>query len=178
MKSIVLYKSKYGNTQTYAKWIAAALGWELRDFANFKQSEIKNYDHVIFGSGVYMGKMNKIKCVLKWFKEKPIIIFACAGNNNDETEIERMLENNFSQEQRAFHTFFYLPGGVDFTKVKGPFKIMLNVFRKVLEKKKHRTADEEAILAGFHHPTNYVDERHIEGIVSYAKQITEESLEC
>src|SRR6056297_609172 len=96
-----------------------------------------------------MGKMNKIKKVLKWFKEKPIIIFACAGNNNVEKDINDIKNNNFNEEQLAFHKFFYLPGGVDFSKVKGIFKIMLNVFKKYLEIKKIKHRRKKQSLRGF-----------------------------
>lgn len=171
MKNIVLYKSRYGNTFQYATWIAEDLGWELRDFSEFRKEEIDDYQNIIFGSGVYMGKMNQIKKVLEWFKGKPIIIFACAGNHNVEKDIDVIKKNNFTSEQLAFHQFFYLPGGVDFSKVKGVFKMMLDVFRKVMEKKKNRTQDQEAILEGFYHPTNYVDKKEIEAIVAFAREV-------
>ncbi|MHB1154691.1 MAG: flavodoxin domain-containing protein [Eubacteriales bacterium] len=122
MKNIVLYKSKYGNTFQYAVWIAEELGWEIRDFSKFKKAEINSCQNVIFGSGVYMEKKNKLKKVFEWFKEKPIIIFACAGNNNTEKDIDDIKRNNFSKEQLEFHKFFYLPGGVDFSKVKAFLK--------------------------------------------------------
>ncbi len=170
MKNIVLYKSRYGNTFRYASWIAEELGWELRDFSEFKKAEINACRTVIFGTGVYMGKMNKLKKVLGWFKEKPVIVFACAGNNNSQKDIDDILRNNFTGEQAEFHKFFYLPGGVDFSKVKGISKAMLNVFKKVMEKKKNRTKDEDAILEGFYHPTNYVDRKEIRAIVEYARK--------
>ena len=171
MKNIVLYESKSGNTLQYATWIAEELGWEIRTLSNFKKSEISNYQNIIFGSGVYMGKMNKIRKVQRWFKDKPIIIFACAGNNNVEKEINDIKENNFSKEQLVFHKFFYLPGGVDFTKATGIQKKMLNVFKSVLQSKKNKTKDEEAILDSFYKPTNFVHKKEIEKIVSYAKDL-------
>ncbi len=171
MKNIVLYKSKYGNTYQYATWIADELQWEIRDFSKFTKAEVNNYQNIIFGSGVYMGRMNKNKKVLQWFKDKPIIIFACAGNNNVEKDIEDIKNSNFNQEQLAFHKFFYLPGGVDFSKVKGIYKMMLNVFQKIMERKKNKTKEEEAILKGFYSPTNYVNKEQIQEIVSYAKKI-------
>lgn len=171
MKGIILYKSRYGNTKQYAEWLAQDLDFEVRDFSKFKKSEIDNYDQIVFGSGVYMSKMDKIKKVLKMFKDKPIIIFACAGNAGVEKEIEDIKMNNFKNNELAFHQFFYLPGGVDFSKVKGFMKFMINVFRKVMEKKKNRTYEEEQILKGFSEPTNFVDKKHIAAMVEYIKNI-------
>ncbi len=167
MRGIVLYKSKYGNTLQYATWLSSKLGFALRDFSKFKPNELSDYDVFIFGSGVYMGKMNKIKKALKLFKNQKLIIFACAGNNNVEAEINIIKKSNFTKDELAKNAFFYLPGGVDFSKVKGLFKPFLNVFRKMLEKKKNRSFDEEQILKGFTEPTNYVDISHIDQIVTY-----------
>lgn len=167
MNNIVLYKSKYGNTLQYATWLSETLHFELRDFKDFKKREIKNYQTIIFGSGVYMGKMNKVKKVLKWFQDKPIIIFACAGNLNVERDIEDIKKANFTPEQLVYHHFFYLPGGVDFTKLKGLMKSMVKFFINMIEKKKDKTPDEMAILDGYQHPSHYVDKKYIEEIVNY-----------
>ena len=37
MNSIVIYKSKYGSTESYAKWIADELGCEAVDAKNMTQ---------------------------------------------------------------------------------------------------------------------------------------------
>lgn len=174
MKNIVLYKSRYGNTKQYATWMAKALQWELRDFSDFRKEEAGHYDKIIFGTGVYMGKMNKLDKALTMFKDKPIVIFACGGNNNDPDEIEVIRKRNFTETQLAFHRFFYVPGGVDFSKVKGPFRLMLGVFRKVMERKNNRTADEDAILEGFTNPTNFVDRKHIEPILEAVRNASSE----
>ncbi|MFA7127296.1 MAG: flavodoxin domain-containing protein [Bacilli bacterium] len=170
MKNIVLYQSKYGNSFQYASWIAENLGWELCDLSHFKKNQINDYNHIIFGSGVYMGKMNKIKKILRWFKNKPIIIFACAGNNNVQKEIDDIKKQNFTDQQLKQHHFFYLPGGVDFSKVTGISKMMLKAFKKFMEAKKNKTDDQIAILNSFTNPTNYVDKSHIEKISIYVKK--------
>ncbi len=170
MKGIILFKSRYGNTRQYAKWLAEDLNFELRDFSKFKKKEIANYDQIIFGSGVYMNKMDKIQKVLKMFRDKPIVIFSCAGNPGIEKEIEDIKMYNFHHDELSFHHFFYLPGGVDFSKVTGFMKFLINIFRKILEKKKNKTYEEEQILKGFTDPTHYVDRKHIKKIVEFIHQ--------
>lgn len=169
MKGIVLYKSKYGHTYTYAKWIQEALGFELRDFSKFKQKEIPNYETIIFGSGVYIGKMNQIKKVLQMFSSKSIVIFACGGHPGVEKEIAVLKETNFTEADLQKHVFFYLPGGVDYTKMKGIKKCMVSFFCKMLEKKENRTPDEEAMMSGFTNPTYYVDQKEINNLVEFVK---------
>lgn len=173
MNSIVLYKSKYGNTLQYAKWIGEALNCEVRDFKYFKIKEIKNYQNIVFGSGVYMGKLNQIRKVLKMFASKPIVIFACAGHLFDQNEIHKLKTNHFTQNQLSFHQFFYLPGGVDFTKLTGLMKKMVGFFLKMIEKKDNKTQEEIDILEGYYHPTNYVDKKYIVELVNYIETQTQ-----
>ena len=39
MKTIVVYRSKYGSTKKYAEWISAELGCEMLEF---KEAKIEN----------------------------------------------------------------------------------------------------------------------------------------
>lgn len=145
----------------------------LRDFSSFKKTEIHDYENVIFGSGIYMRKMRGIRKVLDWFKDKPIMIFACGGNNNVEKDIEVIRKDNFTEEQLSFHLFFYVPGGVDFSKVGGFYKYVMKLVRRIMMNKKDKTKEEMAILDGFDHPTDFVDKRHIGEIISYVKRNNE-----
>lgn len=170
MKGIVLYRSKYGHTRRYATWLSESLEWELKELSDFKKKEVKDYDHVIFGTGVYINRMKGIRRVMRLFKEKPIIVFACGGNDGVEEEIERIRTRNLTKDQQDFHTFFYVPGGLDFTKVKGLLGPMMKLSHRMLEKKKDRTKEEEDFLKGFTEPTDLVDRKHTEAILEYVKK--------
>jgi menaquinone-dependent protoporphyrinogen IX oxidase len=43
MKSIVIYKSKYGSTKTYAEWIASELSCEAVDAKNIRAEQLVDY---------------------------------------------------------------------------------------------------------------------------------------
>jgi menaquinone-dependent protoporphyrinogen IX oxidase len=171
MKGIVVYKSKYGHTLRYATWISEALDWDLRELSDFKKREVKDYDHVLFGTGVYINRMKGIKRVKRLFQKKPIIIFACGGNAGVEEEIERIKKRNLTKDEQDFHTFFYLPGGLDFSKVKGLLGPMMKLSHRMLEKKKDRTKEEEDFLKGFTDPTDLVDRKHIEAILEHVRNL-------
>ena len=73
---IVLYKSAYGFTKKYAEWIAEDLNCDYIDINSFDFN--KNYRTIIFGGGLYAGKINGIKKLVKNFnkiKNKNIIVF-------------------------------------------------------------------------------------------------------
>jgi menaquinone-dependent protoporphyrinogen IX oxidase len=170
--NIVLYRSKYGHTLQYATWIANALNAELRAFDAFKKKEIANYDTIVFGTGVYVGAMNGIKKALKMFANKSIVIFACGGNAGVEADIKQIKDHNFTAEQLAYHSFFYLPGGLDLSKVKGIMKFFMNMGKKALQAKQDKTKDDIEFLKGFEQPTYYVDEANIASLVDFVRSRT------
>ena len=49
MNAIVLYKSKYGSTKTYAKWIAKELSCEAKEAKGVKIDDLLSYDTIIYG---------------------------------------------------------------------------------------------------------------------------------
>jgi len=54
-RTIVIYKSKYGATDRYAKWISEELDCPMVELSDFKKKEIENYDNIIYGGGVHAG---------------------------------------------------------------------------------------------------------------------------
>ena len=54
-RTIVLYTSKYGAAETYAQWIAEALGCQAVSLDKFSKKELQGYDTVIYGGGVQAG---------------------------------------------------------------------------------------------------------------------------
>ena len=56
MKRIaVIFSSKYGATKKYATWISEELGADLFNKKRADPSQIKSYDLVVYGGGLYAG---------------------------------------------------------------------------------------------------------------------------
>ena len=53
MSTIVVYKTKYGSTKTYAEWIAEELGCVAVDAKSIKADDLLMYDTVIYGGGLF-----------------------------------------------------------------------------------------------------------------------------
>ena len=60
MNTVVIYKSKYGSTRTYAEWISKELECEIYDAKNIKADDLLKYDAIIS-----LGNNNSI---YKYFK--------------------------------------------------------------------------------------------------------------
>ncbi len=165
---LVTYLSQTGHSKTYATWLSEALNADLIPFQSLKRKDVKKYRLIVFGSGVYMGRIRGIKKAKKMFVNQHALYFACGGHLNDEKEIQKLIESFFKGEEDSF---YYLPGGLDYSKVKGPMKWMLTLVKTMIEKKKEKTEDELKMLDGFYHPTNFVDRIYIEPILNAIKSI-------
>ena len=78
MKSIVIYKSKYGSTRDYANWIADELGCDAIDAKNVKIGDLSGFDNIVFGGGLYAEMIAGITLISKnldKLKDKKIAVF-------------------------------------------------------------------------------------------------------
>jgi menaquinone-dependent protoporphyrinogen IX oxidase len=65
MKGLVIYKGRYGATKQYAMWIGQELELAVASADRFPQGYLNDYDFVIIGSSVYIGKLE----IAKWLKK-------------------------------------------------------------------------------------------------------------
>ena len=60
MKSIVIYSSKTGFTERYARWIAEDLQCTCKPIKDVNSSELSDYDCVIYGGWLMAGNIKDI----------------------------------------------------------------------------------------------------------------------
>jgi len=114
MKGIVVYKSKYGATEQYAQMIGAALNFTLKNANEISYEQLENYDIVIAGSSIYIGKI-----LLKdWLKKneavllkKKVALFIVGGEPVSEKEkTQKYFTDNVSMQLLSKCKTFYLHG--------------------------------------------------------------------
>ena len=75
---LVVYKSRYGAVERYAKWIAEKLECEAMPVSQVKTATLLEYRMLIFGGGLYMGRINGISSLTRRFQEladKTLFVF-------------------------------------------------------------------------------------------------------
>ena len=61
MKALILYRSQYGSTERYARWIQEELSAQADHIGNLEKYDMKDYDLIIVGEGVYAGQLKTPK---------------------------------------------------------------------------------------------------------------------
>lgn len=191
-KTIVIYKSKYGTTEQYAKWIAEELSCPSVSIDDFKKSELKQYDTIIYGGGIQAGGIRELDKFLKWIKsdlkilsmyrvgkimkedviksgveEKKILIFAVGINIDNEAAREQLREINFPKQYMKELPCFCLPGAYDPAKLQGADKGVMKMAMNMLKGKRELdvTEDDRQLLLRMENGCDLIDRKRIEPII-------------
>ena len=171
----VVYKSKYGSTKKYAAWIAIKLDADLYEISDIRKSDLAKYETIIYGGPLYAGKIKGINLVNKNYdilKEKKIIIFTVGLSSKFEEIKEAILKSNFKEDEREKINLFYLRGAFNYNQLGVLDKMLMNVMKLSLKKKKIDELDEDSkgMLKAFENPVDFTDKKLVNEIVDFASK--------
>ncbi len=172
MKAIVIYKSKSGYTETYAKWIAEELKCNLKQAYDVESDELQKYDVIIYGGGLYSVGINGISLIKKNYSllaNKKIIVWATGANPGRENELLHVWNHNFTKAELEHIKTFYLRGGFDYKKLSAKDKILMSMLKIKLKSKKYRTEDEQGMLAAYDIAEYHCNKENIKNLIQYVK---------
>lgn len=138
MKRIIVYVSKTGFTEKYAKWLAEKVGCECIPID--KAFHLADYDQVIFASWLCAGKIKK----LDWYKklkktDKVILVTGASPMENEDTKLS--LKKNFKENEWKDYHVFYVESGLNYEKMRGLNRIVMKLVSK-MTKKNHSSVNQ------------------------------------
>ncbi len=113
MKTLVVYRTRYGSTREYAEWIAEDLGADVRPMDQVRAADIAPYDTVIVGGYVRMGKIQGADFLVKHANElsqKRLFFFSVAGAPAQSPDREVWFQNSVPESFRSRVAHFPLRG--------------------------------------------------------------------
>ena len=168
-KVAVVYRSKSGYTEKYAKWIAKAVNADLLRGEKTRPEDLMDYDTIVYGGGLYAVGINGLKLITDNYdklKSKKLIVFSLGASPVRPAIVEEVKNKNLTKEQQETIDFFLLRGGFDKRKLTPIDSILMKLMRINLKMKKNPTPDERGMLNAYTHPVDFTDEKLIEPIVS------------
>ena len=169
MSGIILYKSKYGATKKYAEWISEATGFRCVETKNAKLDEVKKYDTIVLGGGIYAGGIAGISFLRKHFKElkeKKIVVFTDGASPYDESFFNQLVAQNLKDELAKIPCF-YCRGAYDLENMGFADKTLCKMLIKSLAKKDPKELEvwEQALLEGKDKKCDWTDRSNIAPIL-------------
>ncbi len=175
-KIAVVYKTKYGSTQKYAKWVAKALDADLFETAKADAKRMDAYHTIILGGGLYAGGILGADFITKnieRFKEKNIVVFTVGLANPKLTDYSKIIQKNFSPELRKAIKFYHFRGAIDYKNISVLHKGMMALLVKMAAKTDEKERDDETnqMIETYGKTVDFTDESSIEELVSYCKAL-------
>lgn len=177
MKTIVVYKSKYGHTGKYAKLIASRLDADLFSSGVIGLGDIKKYDTIVFGGGIYasgIAGLNLIKNNMKHLKDKNIVVFTVGLTNpSSENEMKKIVDRSFTSEMKEKVKVFHLRGGMDYKKLSILHSLGMYMMKTIVSKKADnlKTEDDLMRLKTYGEKIDFFDKDSIDTLVVYTKKL-------
>ena len=195
-RTIVLYTSKYGAAETYARWIAEALGCQAVSLDKFSKKELQGYDTVIYGGGVQAGGVRGLEQFTKWIKgdlklrqmakrgtiseaeaagsgafDRQYYIFAVGISLDSEENRLQLRDINFDKNWLRELPCFFLPGAFDPAKLAGVDKAIIKVATKMfLDKSEAQAAAEDMqVLRYFETGCDLIDRTRTTALIEAVK---------
>lgn len=176
-KILLTYASKYGATETYARWIGDALEIEPIPYKKVSADDLASCSTLIHGGGLYGGGIAGSKLITKnsgILLEKHLVVFTVgiSSAGNSET-FNPVIEQNFQPELRERITFFHLRGGMDYKKLSFLHKTMMGAMRKALQNKKPEelSADDTDLLEAYDKKADFTDRDSLSPLLEYVRNL-------
>ncbi|MGI5997438.1 MAG: flavodoxin domain-containing protein [Lutispora sp.] len=171
--TVVIYQSKYGSTKKYAQWLAEELSSDLIETKKASIEQIKKYDVIILGGGIYATGIAGISFLKKHYeklKNKKVIVFAVGASPYDEKAIRALREHNLKMELSGI-PLFYCRGAWNEEIMSWKDKTLCNLLKKAVAKKDPDTYEpwEAALMQAVGQSCDWTDKKNIKEIVEYVK---------
>lgn len=172
----VIYKSLCGHTKEYAEWISQELDADLIENTKFSPQTLEKYDVIIYGGGLYASGILGASLISNNYDkltDKKLIVFMVGATASPTAEgYKKVISHNFSDKMQGNIKFFYLRGGIDYSKLSFVHKMMLATKKKAIEKMTERDEEQELFLKTFGSSVKFSDKNSIVLLVDYVKGLT------
>lgn len=153
MSRVIIYKSKTGHTERYARMLSKELNIPCY---SYKDAKVSENDEIIFLSYIYASKIMGLSKILKKYNVKVIIAVGALAYSKD-------CLNTLKNNNNIKLPLFYLRGGINYSKLNFFFRKFLPVIGKDLAK------DDKELLNLFKNGGTFVTKDNLKEIINYLK---------
>ena len=174
MNAIVLYKSKYGSTKSYAEWIAEELACPVKESKGVKVDDLLAYDTIIYGGGLYAENIAGASLITKnieKLKDKKLIIFTTGITPLDVREYYdgEVLDKNIKPEIRQYIKVYNFMGKMILDELTAPHRAAIKMLKKIMSGKENPTDMEKMLIELCDADGDFTDRNAIKELVEYVK---------
>ena len=174
MNAIVIYKTKYGSTKTYAEWIAEELGCEAYDVKKVKADDLLAYDTIVYGGGLYAETINGVNFITKNIEKlagKKVIVYSTGITPLYCREYydKMVMEKNFKGDIKEKVKVYNFLGKMIIEELSLPHRAALKTLKKIMSGKENPTEMEKMLIDLCEASGDFSDKAAIAELIEYAR---------
>ena len=175
MNAVVIYKTKYGSTKTYAEWIAKELSCDIKEAKTVSVDELCSYDTIIYGGGLYAEVINGVTLITRNIDKlagKKIAIYTtgitpidCRGYYDT-----YVVEKNFKKGVPENIKLFNFMGKMVLDELTPVHRGALKTLKKIMSSKKEPTEMEKLLVELCDADGDFTNIEEIKPLIDYIKE--------
>ncbi len=175
MNAIVIYKTKYGSTKTYADWIADELNCEAIDAKCVKAEDLLKYDVIIYGGGLYAEVINGVSLITKNIEKlagKKIVVFSTGITPIECRDYydKLVLDKNFKGDLKERIKVFNFLGKMILNELTPVHRMAIKTLKKLMSGKENPTELEKLLAELCDANGDFTDKSEIYELIGYVKK--------
>jgi menaquinone-dependent protoporphyrinogen IX oxidase len=166
MKGIILYKTQYGSTEQYAKWLSEDTGLKAIPLHEADVEQLKNCEFIVIGSHIKVGHIKAsdwIKSHWEWLKNKKLLLYSVSGSYANKKQQREVLEMSLPEDILNDFEYYSLPGKLD--------KSQLNFWDRIIVFLGSKAVPDEEAKERMAHGFDYVDHDRLQDLVQVVKHL-------
>lgn len=174
MKTIVVYKSKYGSTRTYAEWIAQELNCSAVDAKDIKIDELKEYDTIIYGGGLYAEVISGVTLITKNLDKlegKKLVVYSTGITPLEYRDYydKLVIEKNFKPHMLDKIKVYNFLGKMIIDELTLVHKTAIKSLKKIMSAKENPSEMEKLLVALCDTSGDFCDRAAIKDLIDYVR---------
>ena len=175
MNTIVIYKSKYGASKTYAKWIGEELCCTVKEYKEIKAEDLLSYDTIIYGGGLYAEIIGGINLITKNFeklKDKNLIVFTTGITpvNIRDYYDKLVIEKNFKPFMIEKIKIFNFPGKMILEELSFVHRNAIKTLKKIMKNKENPSNMEKLLIDLCDCNGDFTEKDAVYDLITYVKK--------
>lgn len=175
MNAVVIYKSKYGSTKTYAEWISKELDCPLLNAKETKIEDILDYDTIIYGGGLYAEVIAGVSLITKNLDKlsgKKLIVYSTGITPPEYREYydDLVIKKNFKPEMMDKIKVYNFMGKMILDELTVVHRTAIKALKKLMSGKENPTEMEKLLIELCDKDGDFSDRESIKELIEYAKK--------
>ena len=173
MKTLILYRSKYGSSEKYARMLGEELNCPVQELGK-RLPHLSEYSQLVFVGGIYAGGINGLNILRKdqaaW-TGKRLALLAVGASPCDEKAVEE-LRARCCVGELAGVPLFYARGAWDEGKMDRKDRFLCSLLQKAVSKKPPEECEEwmAALLQAKGQTCDWTDRTYLEPLLDLLKE--------